>query len=327
MIYEKEMNLKKNDLIIRIALLLILSAIVYSLNKNFLKPTNLVNILRQASLLFILGIGMTLVILTRGIDLSNGAIVALSSCIGGIILKYDVPIYYGIVTSISIGFACGLFNGIVISHFKIPPFISTFSMMYIARGIAYIVLKGRPVFGFSESFRFIGTGHFIGIPMPIIISIFLLIIFYIITENTSLGINIRAVGADIESTRLAAINTKQVTTIAYVISGSLSAFVGLLYTARLNTASPTVGSSFPLDTIAVVIIGGASFEGGRGNLIGTAIGALIITIILNGMNLMNISSHWQDLISGGLILALIILKKITEIEKILPEKRFTILKV
>ena len=303
--------MKKYDILIRFGLLMLVCFLISILNKNFIKPTNLINILRQASLLFILGIGMTLVILTGGIDLSNGAVVAFSSCIGAILLKSDLPVIFGILVALSIGMACGIVNGAVVSYLRIPSFIATFAMMFIARGVGYIILRGRPIFGFKPALRFIGAGYLFGIPVPIIISILLLLIFYIMLEFTPFGVNINAIGSNIESSRLVGINTNKVRILVYMLSGLMSAFAGLLYMARLNTASPMIGSSFPLDAIAIVIIGGASLEGGEGNLIGTAIGALIITVIINGMNLMNISSLWQGFIKGGLILSIITIKILT----------------
>ena len=167
--------MKNRDILLRFCLLVILCLFIIILNRNFIKPTNLLNILRQTSLLFVLGIGMTLVILTGGIDLSNGAVVALSSCIGAIVLKTDLPIIVGIVVAVSIGMVCGLINGLTVTYLKIPSFIATFAMLFIARGVAYIILRGRPVFGFRSVFRFLGAGYILGIPVPIILSIILLL--------------------------------------------------------------------------------------------------------------------------------------------------------
>lgn len=303
--------MKKADIIIRFSLLVIVCLLIFLLNHNFIKPTNLINILRQTSILFVLGIGMTFVILTGGIDLSNGAVVALSSCIGALVLKSNLPIIFGILVALCIGIICGIMNGVMVSYLRLPSFIATFAMMFIAKGIAYVILRGRPIFGFSSGFRFIGIGYILGIPIPVIFSIFLLLVFYIILEFTPFGVNINAVGSNTESARLAGISVRKITLLVYMISGLMSAFAGLIYTARLDTATPMMGSSFPLDVIAVVVIGGASLNGGEGNLIGTIIGALIITVIVNGLNLMNISSLWQDFITGGLILSIIIIQTLT----------------
>ncbi|MFQ5867518.1 MAG: ABC transporter permease [bacterium] len=304
--------MKKFDIIIRFGLLVFISFLIFILNNNFARLTNLINILRQTSLLFVLGIGMTLVILTGGIDLSNGAVLALSSCIGAMVLKSNLPIVFGVLTALCIGIICGMSNGAMVSYLKIPPFIVTFAMMFIARGVVYIILRGRPIFGFGPGFRFIGAGYLFEIPVPIIFSMLFLLIFYTLLEFTAFGVNIFAIGSNVESARLVGINVKKVTVLVYMLSGLMSAFAGLLYTARLNTASPMIGTSFPLDAIAIVIIGGASLGGGEGNLIGTAIGALTITVIMNGMNLMSVSPLWQRFTVGGLILIMITIKTLTE---------------
>jgi ribose transport system permease protein len=248
---------------------------------------------------------MTLVILTGGIDLSNGSVLALSSCVAALAIKHGTPIMIGVLISLAIGILCGLVNGILVTHVNIPPFITTFAMMYFARGLAYISLQGRILYSFDKRFRFIGTGSLAGIPMPVIMSLLFLLIFYIILDHTSFGVNIYAVGSNKESSRLVGINVKRTITTVYVLSGFLSAFAGLIYTARLNAAEPVVGVSFPLDAIAAVIIGGTSIRGGDGSLFGSAIGVFILTVIINGMNLMRISSLWQEFVIGSIILIMI----------------------
>jgi ribose transport system permease protein len=301
--------MKIKDILLRLGFLLLLCVFIGFLNDNFTKTENLINILRQASLLFILGIGMTLVILSGGIDLSNGSVLVFSSCIGALVLKTNLPTILGILTIFSCGIACGLLNGIMITKIRIPPFIATFAMLFIGRGLAYIILQGRVLFGFKPEFLFFGTGAFLGIPMPIICCILIFLIFSVVLGFTAFGVNIYAVGSDADSARLVGINVSRTTIVIYILSGLLSSFAGLLYTARLDTASPMVGASFPLDAIAIVIIGGAALQGGEGNLAGTGIGALIITVMQNGMNLMAISSLWQQFVTGGIILTLIVMQK------------------
>lgn len=297
------------DLVLRIGFLVLLCAFIGFINSNFLSVENVINIFRQGSLLLLLAIGMTLVILTGGIDLSNGSVLVLSSCIGALILKTDLPIVLGIITSFCIGGACGFLNGIMITRMRIAPFIATFAMLFIARGLAYIILRGRVAFGFKPEFLFLGSGVLLGIPMPIILSIILFIIFFIMLEFTAIGVNVRAIGGNEESSRLVGIDVAKTTILVYTLSGLFSAFAGVLYTARLDTASPMVGASFPLETIAAVIIGGASLKGGEGNLLGTSIGVLTIIVIQNGMNLMVISSLWQQFVTGAIILAMIVIQK------------------
>ena len=297
--------MKRIDALLRFGLLILLSLIIFSMNPNFGKVGNLINILRQGSLLYILGIGMTIVILTRGIDLSNGAVLALSSCVVAIAMEKGVPIIIAVIISLAIGMACGAANGIMVAYANIPPFIATFAMSYLARGLAYIFLHGRIIHGFEESFRYIAIESIFGIPIPVVLSILLLFIFYLMLEHTPFGMNIYTIGSNIESCRLAGIKTKKTIVMVYLLSGLLSAFAGLVYTARLNTAEPVIGANFPLNAIASVVIGGTSLAGGEGSLFGTVIGVLILTIIINGMNMMGISSLWQQFVTGSIILIMI----------------------
>jgi ribose transport system permease protein len=297
--------MRRKDILLRFALLIVLALVVYLLNPNFGRLANLINILRQGAILYVLAIGMTLVILTGGIDLSNGAVLALSSCVAAMAMKAEVPVVWGVLIALAIGATCGLINGAMVSYLEIPPFIATFAMMYFARGMAYILLKGRIVYSFDPGFRFIATGMIAGVPMPVILSLFLLLVFWALLEYTPLGVNIYAVGADAESSRLTGISVTATRVTVYVLSGLLSAFAGLIYTARLNAAEPVVGASFPLDAIAAVIIGGASLAGGEGNLLGSAFGVLILTVIINGMNLLGISSLWQQFVIGAIVLIII----------------------
>ncbi len=316
--------MRGKDIGLRFGLLIVLALVVYVLNPNFGQLSNLINILRQGAILYVLAIGMTLVILTGGIDLSNGAVLALSSCVAAIFLKQGVPIGVGVAIALGIGMACGLVNGLLVTYVSIPPFITTFAMMYFARGLAYILLKGRIIYSFAPAFRFIGTGMPLGIPMPVIFSLLLLLVFWVVLELTPLGVNIYSVGADAESSRLVGINVTATRVSVYLLSGLLSACAGLIYTARLNAAEPVVGASFPLDAIAAVIIGGASLAGGEGNLLGSAFGVLILTVIVNGMNLLGISSLWQQFVIGGIILIIITIQHYTrgaELRRLLPRRR------
>jgi ribose transport system permease protein len=270
-----------------------------------MKLENFINILRQAAILNILGIGMTLVILTGGIDLSNGAVLALSSCVSALYLKGEGSMAIGIVIALCIGLGCGSINGLMVAKVFIPPFIITYAMMFFARGLAYIVLKGKIIYGFSKPFRFLGAGYLVMIPMPIVLSAVILLLFYFLLRYTSFGADLYALGSDEESSRLSGIKTQNRIICVYALSGLLSSFAGIVYMSRLNAAEPVIGESFPLDAIAAVVIGGTRLEGGEGGVIGTVIGALIITVIINGMNLLGIPSLLQSFILGGIILTMI----------------------
>jgi ribose transport system permease protein len=270
-----------------------------------MKIENFINILRQAAILNLLGIGMTLVILTGGIDLSNGAVLALSSCVSAFYLKGEGSMAIGIAIALGVGLACGLINGWMVAKVFIPPFIITYAMMFFARGLAYIVLKGKIIYGFSKPFRFLGAGYLVMIPMPIVLSAVILLLFYFLLRYTSFGADLYALGSDEESSRLSGIKTQNRIICVYALSGLLSSFAGIVYMSRLNAAEPVIGESFPLDAIAAVVIGGTRLEGGEGGVIGTVIGALIITVIINGMNLLGIPSLLQSFILGGIILTMI----------------------
>jgi len=295
----------QSKLISRLMILFALCLLLSFLAPNFLRTENLVNILRQAAILNILGIGMTLVILTGGIDLSNGAVLALSSCVSAIYLKEGGSIPVGILISLGIGLACGLINGWMIARLLIPPFVITYAMMFFARGLAYIVLQGKIMYGFSKAFRFLGAGHLMSIPTPIVFSVIALLIFYFLLRYTPFGADLYAVGSDAESSRLSGIKTRNRMIWVYTLSGLLSAFAGIIYTSRLNAAEPVIGEFFPMDAIAAVVLGGTLLEGGEGSILGTMIGALIITVIINGMNLLGIPSLLQSFVLGCVILIMI----------------------
>ncbi|RPJ11961.1 MAG: ABC transporter permease [Deltaproteobacteria bacterium] len=295
----------RSKILSRLVILFALCLLLSLLTTSFSRPENLVNVIRQAAILNILGIGMTLVILTGGIDLSNGAVLALSSCVSAIYLKEGGSILVGILISLAIGLACGLINGWMVARVLIPPFVITYAMMFFARGLAYIVLKGKIIYGFSAPFRFLGAGHLFSIPTPIVLSALILLIFYFLLRYTPFGADLYAVGSDTESSRLSGIKTQNRILWVYTLSGLLSAFAGIIYTSRLNAAEPVIGEFFPLDAIAAVVLGGTLLEGGEGSVIGTMIGALIITVVINGMNLLGIPSLLQSFVLGCVILTMI----------------------
>jgi ribose transport system permease protein len=271
-----------------------------------LQASNIINILRQAAILNILGVGMTVVIITGGIDLSNGAVLALSSCTAAILLKdAGLPMPIGIIAAVIIGCGCGLINGTMVAKVSIPPFVITYAMMFFTRGLAFLLLQGKIIYGFTPEFRFIGTGYVWGVPMPIIISAVVTIIFIFMQKYTPFGSEIYAVGADEEASMLSGIRTKSVVIRVYILSGILSALAGIVYMARLNASEPVIGEAFPLDAIAAVLIGGTPLSGGEGGVGGTVIGALVITIIINAMNLLGISSLLQTFVLGALIIIMI----------------------
>jgi ribose transport system permease protein len=299
-------------------LLLGLSLLLSFISPSFTRFDNMVNVVRQAAILNILGIGMTLVILTGGIDLSNGAVLALSSCVSAIYMKSGGSFGMGILIALAIGLACGLINGWMVARVRIPPFVITYAMMFFARGLAYIVLGGQIMYGFSKGFRFFGAGDLFGVPTPILLSGVVFLVFYLLLRYTPFGVDLYALGSDEESSRLSGVKTESRLVLVYGLSGFLSAFAGVVYTSRLNAAEPVIGEFFPLDAIAAVVIGGTALEGGQGGIVGTMIGALIITVIINGMNLLRVPSLLQSFILGSVILVMIASQYFTRRLKGLP---------
>jgi ribose/xylose/arabinose/galactoside ABC-type transport system permease subunit len=276
------------------------------LSDRFLTVDNMVNILRQSTINGIIAIGMTLVILTAGIDLSVGSILALSSVIAADSLQSGTPVPAAILLGLGVGAACGLINGLTITKTRVPPFVATLGMMTIARGLALVFTEGKPITGLPEAFRFIGTGSIGPIPTPIVIAAAAFIIGYILLTRTSLGQFIYAIGNNPVAARYAGLSVGLNITFVYVVSGLLAALAGLILVARLGSAQPTAGLAFEFAAIAAVVVGGTSFAGGMGGLGGTLIGVLIIAVLNNGLNLLNISSFYQPVVSG-IVIALALL--------------------
>ncbi len=285
---------------------LLLCLVLTILSDRFLTVSNIVNVLRQSTINGIIAVGMTLVILTAGIDLSVGSILALSSVITASMLQSGTPVPAAILIGLGIGAACGLINGVTITKASVPPFVTTLGMMTIARGLALVFTGGKPITGLPETFRFIGTGSVGPIPTPIIIAAMVFIIGYILLTRTSLGQFIYAIGNNPVAARYAGISVSSNITLVYVISGLLAALAGLILIARLGSAQPTAGIAFEFAAIAAVVVGGTSFAGGQGGLGGTLIGVLIIAVLSNGLNLLNISSFYQPVVSG-IVIALALL--------------------
>ncbi|MEN6410047.1 MAG: ABC transporter permease [Anaerolineaceae bacterium] len=291
---------------------LLLAAVLSILSDRFLTVNNLLNVFRQASINGIVSVGMTLVILTGGIDLSVGSILALSAVIGADLMTSGVPVFWSVLAALGIGAALGAVNGFVITRGKIPPFIATLGMLTVARGLTLMYTQGQPITGLPEGFRFIGAGSVGPIPMPIIVAGLTFLIGYIVLTRTRFGEHVYLIGDNSTSARLAGVPTDRVTTIVYAISGLCAALAGLVLIARLDSAQPVIGQGYEFNAIAAVVVGGTSFAGGEGTLIGTLLGALLMETLNNGLNLLNVSSLWEQVFKGGVIaLALLFYKSIS----------------
>jgi ribose/xylose/arabinose/galactoside ABC-type transport system permease subunit len=277
------------------------------LSDRFLTVSNMTNILRQSTINGIISVGMTIVILTRGIDLSVGSILALSAVITADLLQSGMSVPAAIGVGIVIGGLLGFINGFLITRFRIPPFIATLGMMTFARGLALTYTQGRPVTGLPDSFRSLGAGYLGSIPMPIVIATVILIVAYLALTRMKFGEYIYSIGNNEVAASLSGIPVKRYVTMAYVIIGALSAIAGQILIGRLNSAQPVAGLGFEFDAIAAVVVGGTSFEGGDGSLFGTLLGVLIIAVINNGLNLLDVPSFYQSVVKGVVIaLALLI---------------------
>lgn len=291
------------------------------LSDKFLTFANQRNILLQISVNLCLSIGMTLVILTGGIDLSVGAILALAGAVAAGLLKNGLGLkafgvvlqftpFGAVIAGILTGLALGLFNGVAITKFKLPPFVATLGMLSIGRGLTMLWTGGFPVTSLGTTFGFIGAGIFLGVPMPVWISAVLVVLFYTLSRRTMLGRYIYAVGGNEKATAFSGINVDRVKLWVYALGGALAAVAGIVVTARLDAADPKAGLGYELDSIAAVVIGGTSLSGGRGSILGTVLGCLIIGVLNNGLFLLDVSPFWQQVVKGFVILAAVAADKL-----------------
>ncbi|MEG6573027.1 ribose ABC transporter permease [Caldibacillus debilis] len=291
--------------------LLLIVIVLTILSPNFLTVTNILNVFRQVSINALLAFGMTYVILTGGIDLSVGSILALCSALAAGFMTDSMDPVLAVSAGLVLGALMGAANGFVIAKGKVAPFIATLATMTIFRGLTLVYTEGRPITGFSDSvaFKMIGRGYFLGVPVPVYIMLAIFLILYLVLKKTTFGRGVYAVGGNEEASRLSGLNVDRIKIGVYTISGLLSAFAGIILASRLNSAQPTAGISYELDAIAAVVIGGTSLSGGRGRIAGTLIGALIIGVLNNGLNLLNVSSFYQQVVKGGVILLAVLLDR------------------
>jgi ribose transport system permease protein len=288
---------------------ILLCLVLSLLSDRFLTVGNLTNVLRQSTINLIIAIGMTYVILTAGIDLSVGAVLALSTVVTADLLQRGIPILPTLLVGLLLGGVLGSANGLLISRLKVPPFVATLGMMTVARGLALTYTQGRPITGLPDAFRYMGTGYLGPIPMPIIIAGVTFLAGYILLTRTRMGMYIYALGNNPVAAHYTGIATNNYITFVYVLAGSLAALAGMILVARLDSAQPTAGISYEFDAIAAVVVGGTSFAGGQGSLLGTLLGVLVISVLNNGLNLLNVSSFYQPVVTGVVIAMALLLYK------------------
>ena len=293
--------------------ILLMTAGLALASENFLTIDNGLNVLRQISINLCLSLGMTLIILSGGIDLSVGSVLAFSGAVAAGLLKNGLPLPYtdyalritvvgAVVGGIAAGAALGWFNGLMITSFRLPPFVATLGMLSIARGLTRLWTGGFPITDLGAEFTSIGTGYWLGIPMPVWISAALVAVFVLITRRTRFGRYLYAVGGNQRAARLSGLDVHRIKRRVYMLGGAMAGVAGLLATARQNAADPTIGIGYELDSIAAVVIGGTSLSGGRGSVLGTVLGCLIIGVLKNGLVLLGVSPDWQLVVMGLVIL-------------------------
>jgi ribose transport system permease protein len=283
--------------------LILLSVIIIILSPVFLTPTNLLNVARQSSINAILAAGQTFVILTGGIDLSVGSILAVGSTASTDLAVRGVPVPLAILIGFGMGGIMGGLTGLIVSRTKIPPFIVTLGMLNIGRGTNYIWGGARVVSNLPASFSVLGRGYVLGIPAPVLVMVVVYILGFLVLTQTKFGRALYGIGGNIESAKLSGINVRRCLLSVYVISGCLAALGGIVLAGRLNSGQPEAGVGYELDSIAAVVIGGTSLFGGEGGIAGTLIGAFVMGVLRNGLNLLNVSAFYQLIAIGAVVIA------------------------
>lgn len=290
--------------------LLVICFLISTQTSRFFTETNLMVIFNQVSVNAILAFGVTFVIISGGIDLSLGSMLAVAGVVAALFAKSDSGnLWISIPLALLAGALMGAVNGWIIVLSKVPPFIVTLGSMTIARGLALIISDGRPVSDLSESFNFIGNGSFLSIPIPIIFLLITFVFCAILLNKTVFGRYVKAIGGNETASYVAGIPVDRIKCWVYTLSGIFAAIGGILLAARINTGQPNAGLGFELDAIAAVIIGGTSTRGGKGSIIGTLLGVLFIGVINNGLDLMNVSAYWQQVVMGGIIILAVVIDR------------------
>jgi len=288
--------------------LVVMVGIMSSVSKYFFTVTNIFDILRQVSINGILAIGMTFVIITGGIDLSVGSLVAVSGVIcGSIVFNNPNSVFFGIIASVLVSGVFGFLNGFLVKQFRVPGFIATLAMMTIARGFALVYSDGRPYVLTSKSFKVIGQGYLGFIPVPVCILILVIVLMAAILYQTKFGRYVYAVGGNSNAAKASGINVGFIFLAVYTLNGLIAGLAGVVLASRISSGQPAIGVSYELDAIAAVVIGGTSLTGGVGRIAGTVLGFLIIGVINNGLNLLNVSSYYQQIVKGVIIVGAVIL--------------------
>lgn len=291
--------------------LTLLVVVITIMNQQFLSPDNLLNLLRQVSINGLIAFGMTFVILTGGIDLSVGSILAFSSAMTALIITSGIDPIFAMLLGCVVGLLAGAVNGLLVTAGGMAPFIVTLATMTIYRGATLVVTDGNPITGLGDSlmFQLFGKGYFFGIPVPAVTMAVTFVILYIILNKTVFGRQTYAIGGNETAAALSGIKVNRTKIMIYALSGLMSALAGIILASRLDSAQPTAGASYELDAIAAVVLGGTSLMGGKGRIVGTLIGVLIIGVLNNGLNLIGVSSFYQQIIKGLVIVVAVLIDR------------------
>lgn len=290
--------------------LLLLMAVFSILSPYFLTVNNLLTVATQTAVIAIIAIGQTYVLITAGIDLAIGSNMALAGMVAGMVMRAGLPVPLAILSGLSVGMLAGAISGLLIAFGKIPPFIATLGTMTVVRGVAFTLTQAIPIANLPSSFTVFGTERTFGIPNPVLLMVALTLIFGFVLAKTKLGRYVYAIGSNFETARLSGVDTRKVMIVVYVFSGLLAAFAGLIMAARVVTAQPGAGDGYELDAVASSVIGGASPMGGEGIIAGTFLGAFVIGVLRNGLNLVGVTPHIQRIIIGIVIVGSVFFDKI-----------------
>ncbi|MGO3049586.1 ribose ABC transporter permease [Staphylococcus casei] len=291
--------------------LILLVIIISALNSAFLEPSNLFNLLRQVSINGLIAFGMTFVILTGGIDLSVGSTLALSSAMIAILMVSGVDSIVALLIGCIFGAILGAINGLLITLGKMAPFIATLATMTVFRGVTLVITDGNPITNLNGSYAFqlFGRGYFLGVPVPAVTMFITFVVLYIVLHKTIFGRQTYAMGGNEKAAFISGIKVNKLKVMIYSLAGLMSAMAGAILTSRLNSAQPTAGMSYELDAIAAVVLGGTSLTGGKGRILGTLIGVLIIGVLNNGLNLLGVSSFYQQVVKGVVIIIAVLIDR------------------
>lgn len=314
----RDPSLKRRTLVVAefgIAAALLLEVVLFSiLSPHFFTTENILNVTLQTSITAIIAAGMTFVILTGGIDLSVGAVVAFTGVVTTSVLLggLPLPIQYAaaLASGLAVGALSGALAGMFVTRFRVTPFIVTLALMTVWRGSAFMLTDGRPIWGLPESFAGLGSGRLLEVPVPTVVMVIVYIAAFVVLRHTRFGRYVYAVGGNAEASRLAGIKTRWVLMKVYIVSGVLSAISGIMLASRMNSGQPNAGLMYELDVIAAVVVGGTSLQGGRGSIVGTFIGAMLIGVLRNGLNLMNVNSYVQQVVVGVVILLAVLMDRL-----------------